>query len=150
MYNLCLHYLNNREDAEECVQDVFLKVHDKLPSFRGDAEVSTWIYRIAVNTCIDALRKRRRRTILDRILSGKSTNVEFDHPGVKLEQQEATERIFRQLDLLPENQRTAIILSSIEGKTQKEIALIMNKGEKAVESLLSRARKNLGERIKHK
>lgn len=132
------------------MQDVFLKVHGKLSSFRGEAELSTWIYRIAINTCLDTLRKRKRRSVFDRVLSGKRTEVEFNHPGVLLEQKEATDRILKCLDRLPENQRTAIILSCMEGKSQKDIAAIMSKGEKAIESLLSRARNNLCVLLKNK
>lgn len=69
--------------------------------------------------------------------------LEFNHPGIQLEQKEATERILIEIQKLPEKQQTAIILKSIEGLSQKEIAEIMDLSEKAVESLLSRARAKL-------
>lgn len=67
----------------------------------------------------------------------------FDHPGVALENKEATERIMRAVGRLPDNQQTALILKAIEGMPQQEIAEVMETSLKAVESLLSRAKKNL-------
>ena len=67
VYNLCLYYVQNAEDAQELTQDVFVKVYDQLGSFRGEAAARTWIYRIAINTCLDHLkaRKRKKRSLFD-------------------------------------------------------------------------------------
>ena len=67
----------------------------------------------------------------------------FDHPGVELEKKERSQILFKAIDTLPENQRTAFVLSQIEQFSQKETANIMNLGEKAVESLIQRAKANL-------
>ena len=64
VYNLCLNYLHGREDAQEATQDVFLKVHKRLTGFKGDASVSTWIYRITINTCLDRLKARKRTVVI--------------------------------------------------------------------------------------
>ena len=65
VFNLCLNYLQNRQDAEEVTQDVFVKVHDGMGTFRGEAALRTWIYRIAINSCLDRLKaaKRAKRSV---------------------------------------------------------------------------------------
>lgn len=148
--NLALHYTHNVQDAEEVMQDVFLKVHDKLPQFRGQSSVKTWVYRIAINQCLDFLKAKRaqkRWALLSALrLDHEDAPIEvphFEHPGVVLEQREAMERVFRCIHQLPENQKTVIILLKIEQQTQAETAEIMQTSVKAVESLFQRAKKNL-------
>jgi RNA polymerase sigma-70 factor (ECF subfamily) len=150
VYNLCLNYLQNAQDAEEITQDVFLKVHAKLGGFKAESELKTWIYRIAVNQCLDFLKAKKRTKRFGFILSiGKEVAEDavpfatFNHPGVQLEHREETERIFTCINQLPERQKTALLLKSMEQLSQKEVAHVMNLSEKSVESLLSRAKANL-------
>lgn len=147
IYNLCLNYLQNKEDAEEVFQDVFISAHHNLDKFEGKAQVKTWLYRIAINKSLDFIKSRKTKK---RFAFFKMSNVDdleinskIDHPGIILENKEATERIFKALNVLPKNQKTALVLKSMEQLSQKEISTVMKIGEKAVESLLSRARKNL-------
>ncbi len=154
VYNLCLNYLHGREDAQEATQDVFVKVHERLVGFKGDASVGTWIYRITINTCLDRLKARRRKK---RSLLGwfslsdehveRSASLVFDHPGVAAEDREALERLFAVVDDLPEQQRTALLLKTTEDLSMIAIAEVMGLTPKAVESLLSRARANLRQRL---
>jgi len=149
VYNVCLNYLQNTSDAEEACQNVFVKVYHKYDSFKQDSEVKTWIYRIAINECLDQIkaRKRNKRNPFLSILSFGNEDVivakELNHPGIILEEKESMEKIFKALNELSENQKTAVLLKSMEGLSQKEIAAVMNLSEKAIESLLSRARANL-------
>ena len=152
VYNLCLNHLRNKDEAAEATQDVFLKVHDKLAGFKGDASVKTWIYRITINTCLDRIKaaKRKKRAFFGISLSAEERTVDvpvFDHPGVQLEEREAMERLFADIDTLPENQRTALLLKGTEGLSMDEIAVVMGTSAKAVESLLSRARATLRARM---
>ena len=154
-YNLCLNYLQNPEDAEEASQDVFVKVHGQLAKFAGRSSLKTWIYRIAVNQCLDHLKARKRQKrdgihvpIFPFGTSNPVLAGNFRHPGVQLEDKEATERIFRYINELPAKQKTALILKTLEGLPQQEIAEIMKMSVKAVESLLSRARSNLKKKLK--
>lgn len=152
VYNVCLNHLRNRDQAAEATQDVFIKVHDKLEGFKGDAAVKTWIYRITINTCLDRIKaaKRKKRSIFGSLLSSEERAVEvavFDHPGVRLEEREAMERLFGHIDALPENQRTALLLKGTEGLSMEQIAEVMGLSAKAVESLLSRARAGLKGRM---
>ena len=61
VYNLAIHYLQNLEEAEEVTQDVFVKVYQKRSSFRAEATIKTWIYRITINQCLDYLRSKKRK-----------------------------------------------------------------------------------------
>jgi len=155
VYNFCLNYLRHEQDAEEATQDVFVKVHQKIDGFKAQSQLSTWIYRIAVNICHDrakAKARKKRFGFLQSLFHEETGEVRreaetFVHPGVDLEHREAVERIFALIDTLPSNQKTALLLSRIEEKTQKEIAAIMALSEKAVESLLFRAKENLLKKI---
>ena len=151
VFNICLSYLKNREEAEEAVQDIFMEVFYSASNFRNDASASTWVYRIAINKCLDRLRHRKRKkrfAFLTDLFNPETGQLQFDpsdfeHPGVLLENKELASILFKAMDKLPENQQTAFILKQVEGLPQKEIAAIMNMGEKAVESLLQRAKQNL-------
>lgn len=150
VFNLCLNYLQNRQDAEEVTQDVFVKVHEGMGEFRGEAAMRTWIYRIAINACLDRIKaaKRAKRSVWSMLgFSGDETEriagSNFDHPGVRMEQREATEQIFGRINELPAQQKTALLLKTMEGLSQNEVAEVMGTSAKAVESLLSRARQQL-------
>ena len=153
VFNLALNHLQQREEAEEVTQDVFVKVHQKLAGFTGRSSVKTWIYRIAVNQCLDRLkaRKRHKRSGL-RLFAGDDRDPapelpSHDHPGVRLEDKEAVHELFNMIDELPERQRTALILKAMDGLEQQEIAEIMQLHVKAVESLLSRAKAGLKKKL---
>ncbi len=151
VYNTCLSYLQDENDAEETVQDVFIEVFQSADGFKGKSLVSTWIYRISVNKCLDKLRykNRQKRFALVYSIFNKDTGaiqydkLVFDHPGVKMENRELAAILFNAIRQLPENQQTAFILKQVEGLSQKEIADIMNMNVKAVESLLSRGKETL-------
>ncbi len=151
VYNLALQYVQNREDAQEITQDTFVSVYNSLKDFNHNSKVSTWIYRIAINKSLDFIKARQRKKkswLVNSLFLFGSNNesfdvITFDHPGVLLEQKESMEAIFRCINRLPENQKTAIILSKIEQHSLSQIAEIMNLSIKAVESLLQRAKANL-------
>lgn len=148
VFNLCLNYTQNQQVAEELTQDIFVKALLNLPNFKGNSSAKTWLYKIAINTCNDFSKAQnaQKRSWLKALFSTNAGTYEvqdFNHPGVQLEQKQAVQHIFKCINRLPENQKTALILKSIDGLAQQEIAEIMNLKIKAVESLLSRARTNL-------
>ncbi len=149
VFNTALGYVQNREDAEEITQDVFVEVHSKWAQFEGRASVKTWLYRITINRSLDYLRfqKRKKRFAFLTSLTDQMEPSDFFHPGVAMEQQEQAALLFRLINKLPESQKTAFILSKVEGLSQKEICEVMQRNEGAVESLLSRARDNLRKQI---
>ena len=148
VYNLSLSYLQNIEDSKEATQDVFVKIHTKLEGFNNKSSLKTWIYRITINHCLDVIKSKNRKYRLFFTRENEDyDSKDFNHPGAKLESKEEMEKIFREINKLPEKQKTALILKTIEGIPQKEIATVMKMNEKAVESLLTRARKKLKEKL---
>jgi RNA polymerase sigma factor (sigma-70 family) len=151
VFNIALNIVQSIEDAEDITQEVFVEVYQSLHSFNQNSSASTWIYRIAVNKSLDYLRAKKRKkrfaflTQLFHPETGEQLHEAsiFDHPGVVLENKERSQLLFKALDKLPENQRTAFVLHKIDGFSQKETALLMNLSEKAVESLVQRAKENM-------
>ncbi|MBA3665509.1 MAG: sigma-70 family RNA polymerase sigma factor [Bacteroidetes bacterium] len=147
--NICYRFLLNKEDAEDIAQEVFITVYHSLKNFRGDSQLSTWIYRIATTKSLDELKKQKRKKRISSL--GKTLGIEEvsnwivgnDRPDKTLEDQEGYALLMKALDQLPENQRVALTLSKVEGYTVSEVAAIMQTTESAVESLLSRAKINL-------
>ncbi len=151
VYNIALQYVQNIEDAEEITQDVFVLIHYNLNNYTHQAHIKTWIYRIVINKSLDHIkfksRQKRFSFITSLFTEVKNDHhfsiTEFDHPGVMLEQKEAIKHIFDGINQLPSNQKTALILSKIEAKSQLEIAEIMELSPKAVESLIQRGKSKL-------
>lgn len=142
VYATALHYLQNIPDAEEVTQDVFLSIFNNASSFKGNSSVNTWVYRITVNTSLNFLKSRKRRTFLF-IDDYKKEIPDFEHPGIIEENKENAKLMYQAIDTLPDAQKTAFIWGFIEEKPRKEIADIMEISLKAVESLLQRAKANL-------
>lgn len=154
VYNLALNYLQNTEDAEEITQDVFVQVHQSITGFKQQASLKTWIYRITLNKCHDhvkAKQSKKRRAFISSLFHEdggiKHDPGHFDHPGILLENKERTAILFSAINKLPENQKTAFLLSQVEQLSQKEMAESMDLSQKAVESLLQRAKENLRKQL---
>lgn len=156
VFRTCMGFLHNSDDAEDLTQEVFIQAYQSLSKFKGESAFSTWIYRITVNASLNKVRKSTGNFLILRIdsLFGSEKNKEIpftsnesENPEDILIRQEHIEWVSRALDSLPENQRTAIILSKYDDLPQKEIAEIMNTTEGAVEALLQRAKKNLREKL---
>ena len=142
VYNTGLSYTKSVEDAEEITQDVFMKIYKSAALFKGTSSVNTWVYRIVINTSLNYLKKKNRFTFFKNTLSN-TQSVDFKHPGVLLENKENAAALYKAMDCLPSNQKTAFILSFIEELPRQEVADIMKTSLKAVESLLQRAKKNM-------
>jgi RNA polymerase sigma-70 factor (ECF subfamily) len=156
VYNICLHYVLNAEDAQDITQEVFVKVYQRYHQYDARAaSLKTWIYRIAINQSLDFLKakKTKKRFGFVSSLFHNDTNepvsgaVQVNHPGIETEDKEALENLLLIIKSLPENQKTAIILSKIEDRSQKEVAEIMNSSVKAVESLLQRAKQTIQKKL---
>lgn len=152
VFNTALSYVQNTEDAEEITQDVFVEVHQSIASFRGESSLKTWIYRITIHKSLDVLKYKQRKkrfAIITSLFQSPSEHAaekhppDFVHPGVLLEDKEKATYLFNAINKLPENQKTAFILSKIEGLGNIEISTVMQNSVGAVESLLSRAKQNL-------
>lgn len=142
VFNTALSYTQSKQDAEEVVQDVFTNIFRKAATFKGQSSVSTWIYRITVNTSLNHIKKRKRFSFI-RFDKKEIERPDFEHPGILLEHKENAKALFKVIETLPDNQKTAFILSYIEDLPRQEVADVMKLSLKAVESLLQRAKKNL-------
>lgn len=151
VFNTAISYVQNRQDAEEITQDVFVEVFNSAGKFKGDSGLSTWIYRITVNKSLDFIRytKRKKRfAAITSIFSSETGEQKIDtpdfiHPGIETELKERSKYLFKAIDKLPENQKTAFILSKIENLSYGEISEVMKTSVSSVESLLFRAKQNL-------
>ncbi len=154
VFRTCMGFLHNRDDADDLTQEVFIQAYQSIAKFKGDASFSTWLYRIAVNASLNKVRKTSKSFLMQQIEvvfgSDKKKDPaisETDNPENILIGNEHKEWVTRALNSLPENQRTAIVLSNYDDLPQKEIAEIMNTTEGAVEALLQRAKANLRKKL---
>jgi len=146
VYSLALSYTQEEQSAEEITQDVFTIIFKKAATFKGNAAVRTWIYRITVNTSLNFIKKKKRSSWLSLGVEKQKT-ADFVHPGVILENKEHAAMLYRLIETLPSQQKTAFILSFIEELPRQEVADIMETSLKAVESLLQRAKKKLRDQL---
>jgi RNA polymerase sigma factor (sigma-70 family) len=155
LFNTIIGIIQNATDAEDLVQDVFIKVFENIPRFKGESTLATWMYRIAVLHSLDFLRrkksKKRAASVMSWFGGGSVTEEakEFVHPGVLAENKERAAYLFKAIEQLPENQKIAFVLQKVEGLNQRDIASIMEVKEGAVESLLMRAKLNLKKSLAH-
>ena len=128
-----------RADAEDLLQEIFLLAYRKLPDFRGDSTVGTWLYRLAMNRCLDHLKSRQTRA------SAASSPLDEEVMASKM----ASDSGIRRLDLeraiarLPEGARAAFLLHDVEGFQHQEIASILGISEGTSKSQVHKARLRL-------
>lgn len=154
IYKLCMFYLSNdQQEAEEMAQEIFLKVMKKLKSFKGESNIYTWIYRIAINTLINYIKRKKIVEFISfenirdlKETAGDSTQSTID-PAEKLEKEEDRENEIRKLQegisLLSGREKTAFYLFHYDNMKQKEIAQVMKTSVSAVESLVHKAMKKI-------
>lgn len=148
VYNTALSIVQVEPDAEDITQDVFIEVYEKIEKFRGESQLSTWIYRITVNKSLDFEKKKKRQKnggLLKQIFNVREQDepANFNHPGVLLDNKEKAAVLFKALKRLPESQRVAFTLHKIEGLPYQEVSEIMQTSLYAVESLMVRAKSGL-------
>ena len=143
-------------ESEDLTHEVFIKVSKALEDFRGDSQLSTWIYRIATNTALDRLRSPDfKRSVEERHLIGEDelaiedknvwTGRKLPLPDQQLIRKEMNECIRSFIDSLPADYRTVVVLSELEEFKNLEIAEVLNISIDAVKIRLSRARTKLKE-----
>lgn len=130
VFSTAYRMLSNRADAEDVTQDVFVKVFKKLKSFRGDSAVSTWIYRIAVNACLDFRRRRRLRQAVS-----LDDGIEVGSTPLSV-----TRLIESALPRMAEGYRQVFVLHDIQGLKHEEIGKVLGITDGASKSQLHRAR----------
>jgi RNA polymerase sigma-70 factor (ECF subfamily) len=128
-----------RGDLEDVLQEVFIEVFRSIARFRGDAKITTWLYRVCVNVALQRLRKRRRRAEV----SGDTVTerVTDETPERELDNRRRLDAVYRILDELSPKKRVVFILHEIEGREPKEIAGIVGAPVLTVRTRLHYARK---------
>ena len=143
LYGVAVRMLGNPADAEDMLQEIFLAAHRKLDSFRGESALGTWLYRLAVNLCLDYLRSRTGRSI-------NMTDALDDEPALPdAGSRGLADRVVTRMDLeralaqLPEGCRTAFVLHDVQGLEHREVGEIMGIAEGTSKSQVHKARLRL-------
>ena len=156
IYQLAFRYLRNREDAEEVAQDVLLKVHQKIDAFRGDAALSSWIYRITFNAAMSRLRefKQQLPTVVEKITDEDTVQPQkreaVDWAPLADEEMlraEMRQTLVRALKDMPVLYRAPVILRDVQGLTTEEASAVLNVKEQTLKSRLHRGRLMLREQL---
>jgi len=149
IYNLCRYMLENDHDAEDAAQDVFIKAFRALHRFQPGAALYTWLYRIAVNTCLDRKRKPFFLSLFKAGGKDDEGGIEYDIPSDSpspeklLESSRISQAIHDALRRISPKLRTVIVLKELEGLSYGEIAEVLDISEGTVKSRISRAREEL-------
>jgi len=143
MKSIAFNHLGNPSDAEDAVQETFLKLHRSASTYNGASAFTTWMYRVLINTCYDALRRRQRRiqeTPIDDTLAAV-------RPGASVDDAKRI-TLRNMLAELPEQRRSVFVLFEIEGLSHAEIAEILNISEGNSKWILFATKKQLQEQWK--
>ena len=153
IYKLCLFYLKDEQEAEEILQEVFIKVMHKFSSFEGKSSLYTWLYRIAINTVLNHIKRKKLVAFISlENPRGPDYNdtpgeIRNNDPAILLEQdQEYHQKIAfleQCMETLSSREKTAFYLYHYETMKQKEIARVMKTSISAVEALLYKSKKKI-------
>ena len=141
-WNIAWRFLGDRHQAEDVVQDAFLRVYKASAQYRPDVPFVAYLYKIVVRRCIDVSRKRR--PLLGGLFHFRQTAPEDDAPEAALIRTERATAVRAAVNRLPDRQRMAVVLRYLEALDTRQTAEILDTTPKAVEQLLARARKAMG------
>jgi RNA polymerase sigma factor (sigma-70 family) len=148
VYSTAYSYTHSQEEAKDLVQEILIKTYNNLKSFKADSKFSTWLYRVAVNTCIDWSRKRKSKAVMT-VMSFEDTDIfeiittDAEGPEELLLRQENVEVVRNAVGDLPEIYKTVLILYYFEELQVQEICNILDIPRKTIETRLYRAKKIL-------
>lgn len=158
VFNLCYWFVGDYQDANDLAQDVFFKTFKALKNFRFESAFSTWIYRIAVNTCKNRLksfqyRLKKKFVHLNNTAAAKNNpGVEIadesSSPEIELGRKEKSRLIQTAINSLPTGKKAVVVLRDIEGLSYEEISSVTGFNLGTVKSKLARARQDLREKLK--
>jgi len=154
VFNLCYRLLGDYDDADDCAQEVFIKVSRSLKNYRFESKFGTWLYRVTVNTCKNKFRSReyklRAKKVRIDMVNPMDENERIEtiengsgSPATVMLRKEIDRLIQKAIDALPPKQKLVVVLRDIEGKSYEEIAGITGFKLGTVKSKLSRARQEL-------
>lgn len=141
-YRVALRMLGNREDAQDLAQESLLAAWRNLDRFRGDAQFSTWLYRIVTRRALNRLTRGKAHQSLD-LLDDVPTEASWGNPQVAAERKATVDAVTAAVASLPLPQRTAIVLHHFEGLPYEQVAAVTGSSVASVRSHLFRARRSL-------
>ena len=141
VYQVCYRFVGNHEDASDLSQETFVKAWRGLGGFKGQAQLSTWLYRIAVNTCLNRVQAKALPT--ETIEHDGFEDTTSDDPGSRVLRNERARAVRRAIAQLPEKQRATLILRSYQELSHREIADVLGSSVGAVKANFFHALANL-------
>jgi RNA polymerase sigma-70 factor, ECF subfamily len=141
IYQVCFRFVNNHEDASDLAQETFVKAWKGLGDFKGQAALSTWLYRIAVNVCLNQVGAKRLN--VEPLDSDRFIDPAAELPGTDLIRQERADAVRRGIAELPEKQRATLILRTYHEMSHQEIADVLGSSVGAVKANFFHALANL-------
>jgi len=151
VFSLALKMVKNREEAEEVAQDTFIKVFKSLSKFKGDSKFSTWIYKVAYNTCLDRLKKNKREQHVVSIDEFNSNQIKSLDDALDVMEEEQRNQIIQDcINLLPSDDAFLLTLFYFEEQSLEEIARVIGLTANNVKVKLFRSRKKLTAILKEK
>jgi len=152
LLNFVFRYFNNREQAEDVVQETMIKLYTHASYYKNIAKFSTWIYTIAKNNALTELRKNKRKQT-DSLWTNEGKPIDIEMKGESLEKtvhnQIAVEELNKYLDEIPENFRVAVVLRDFQELSYEEISKILEIPIGTIKSRINRGRIQLSEKMKH-
>ena len=145
IYSALFGYVKSKEDAEDLTQQVFIRVWNKIDSFRGDSAFFTWIYRIAINLAKNHFASSASKK--DKVnISSDDLEIDipsYENPEISLMHKQSLQNIQSYVKTLPESLKTACTLREVDGKSYEEISVITNTPIGTVRSRIFRARESI-------
>ncbi|WP_228551130.1 RNA polymerase sigma factor [Sporosarcina cascadiensis] len=146
LYAVILRMTRNPQDAQDFVQDAFLKVYYQLDKYKETGSFSSWLYRVAVNHCMDEFRKKRHQAVPSEFAEEQA--VDRNHPEVVFLKKEKQRQLERLLATLPEDERLIILLRYANELSYEEISEVTDTPLSTVRNKLHRAKKKMRETVK--
>jgi len=148
LYNVCLRYSKSPADAEDLMHDTYIKVFDKIGSFKGNSSLTSWVCSIAVNAALSEFRKNKKFRLVD--LDSVDFSNAMTEEADTFQEEPDVNRAIEAIRQLPEGYQMVLNLYAVENYSHKEIAKALNISVGTSKSQLARARKKLTELVKRK
>ena len=146
IYQVCYRFVGNHEDASDLTQETFVRAWRGLPSFKGQAALSTWLYRIAVNQCLNRVSVKRPE--MEPIEADRFIDPSAEEPGAELLRAEQAAAVRRAIATLPDKQRATLILRAYHDLSHQQIADILGSSVGTVKANFFHALANLKKRLR--
>ena len=149
VFSVALNFFGgDSQIAEDITQQVFLKIYTKLENFRGESEITTWLYRITTNACIDEQRKKKRFSFLTNLFRFSEPKAKRT-PDDKIQNREISGEVQKALATIDAKFRLPILLKHVEGLSYREIAEVLECSEGTIASRINRGHKLLAQKLEH-